>query len=88
MAESRYSLLNLRKKVEREEVPTYIVTRAPVESYQKDAMDVLQAWVDDFQFEVVGKDVASTGIPGLEREYPEKVKPAKQEKPLSLDFEK
>lgn len=48
MAESRYSLLNLRKKVEREEVPTYIVTRAPVESYQKDAMDVLHScpWIE------------------------------------------
>ena len=48
MSESRYSLLNLRRKVEREEVPTYVITRAPAEAYQRDAMDVLLScrWIE------------------------------------------
>lgn len=46
-----------------------------------------QAWVDDFQFEVVGKDVpvtrTSEATPGAR-----KVEPATQTKPLNVDFEK
>ena len=47
-----------------------------------------QAWVDDFQFDVVGKDVATTQMRVPDQEYPEKVKTSKQAKPLNLDFEK
>jgi hypothetical protein len=47
-----------------------------------------QAWADDFQFEVVGKDVSTTQIEVPERDYPEKVKSSKNEKPQNLDFEK
>jgi hypothetical protein len=48
MAGSRYTLSDLSEKVRRECIPTYIVTRPPVESYQKDAMAVLSAneWVE------------------------------------------
>jgi hypothetical protein len=47
-----------------------------------------QAWVDDFQFDVVGNDVATTQIPVPDREYPNKVKASIQEKAQNLDFEK
>lgn len=46
-----------------------------------------QAWVDDFQFEVVGKDVRTTHMLVGDQPFPENIKPSKQEKPLSLDFE-
>jgi hypothetical protein len=41
MPESRYSLANLRRKIELERIPTYLVTREPTEPYQVEAMAVL-----------------------------------------------
>jgi hypothetical protein len=38
LADARYSLRNLREKVERERVPTYVITREPKDDYQTDAM--------------------------------------------------
>lgn len=38
-----------------------------------------QAWVDDLQFEVVGKDVPTTDLVGKRKEFPKQ--------PLNLDFE-
>lgn len=42
MSGARFTLLDLRKKVEREQVPLYVVTRAPSEPYQKEAMSLLK----------------------------------------------
>ena len=47
-----------------------------------------QAWVDDLRFEVVGNDVPTTQMPVSNKEFPVKKNQSKQEKPLSLDFEK
>lgn len=33
LAEARFSLRNLREKIERERIPTYVVTREPAEEY-------------------------------------------------------
>lgn len=41
MSGCRFSLSDLRNKVESERIPTYIITRAPEEDYQRDAMEVL-----------------------------------------------
>jgi hypothetical protein len=46
-----------------------------------------QAWVDDFQFEVVGKEVPVTRASGATAST-KKVEPATETKPLNLDFEK
>jgi phosphatidylserine/phosphatidylglycerophosphate/cardiolipin synthase-like enzyme len=48
MTSSRFPLAALTAKVERERVPTYVVTRQPDEPYQKEAMDVLRdcPWVE------------------------------------------
>jgi phosphatidylserine/phosphatidylglycerophosphate/cardiolipin synthase-like enzyme len=48
LSESRYSLMDLRKKVEKEMVPTYVVTRDPVEPYQLEAMAILlnSPWIE------------------------------------------
>jgi phosphatidylserine/phosphatidylglycerophosphate/cardiolipin synthase-like enzyme len=48
LAQSRFTLADLRNKVERERVPTYVVTRAPTEDYQKEAMTVLlgSPWIE------------------------------------------
>jgi hypothetical protein len=45
-----------------------------------------QAWVDDFQFEVVGKEVSVTQI-SAKTPSAKKVEPAAQMKPQNLDFE-
>jgi len=41
LSNSRFSLVNLRKKIEIERVPLYVITRAPFEPYQKEAMAIL-----------------------------------------------
>lgn len=48
IADSRYALTELRKKVEEQEVPTYVLTRAPSEPYQKAAMAQLlgSPWIE------------------------------------------
>jgi phosphatidylserine/phosphatidylglycerophosphate/cardiolipin synthase-like enzyme len=48
LTSSRFSLAALRTKVEREKVPTYVVTRQPDEPYQQEAMDVLRdcPWIE------------------------------------------
>jgi len=45
---ARYTLVDLSKKISREQIPTYVVTRTPVEIYQKEAMAVLQKneWIE------------------------------------------
>ncbi len=48
LAEARFSLRHLREKVERERVPTYVVTREPKEDYQAEAMRELlgSPWIE------------------------------------------
>jgi HKD family nuclease len=41
MAGCRFSLLDLRRKVEAERVPTYLITREPAEPYHEEALSVL-----------------------------------------------
>ena len=45
---ARYTLVDLSKKIERECIPTYVVTRSPVEKYQEAAISLLanNAWVE------------------------------------------
>jgi phosphatidylserine/phosphatidylglycerophosphate/cardiolipin synthase-like enzyme len=44
----RYTLADLSEKITREQIPTYVVTRSPVEVYQKEAMAILveNPWVE------------------------------------------
>lgn len=44
----RFSLLDLRKKVEAENIPTYVITRRPVEEYQHETDEVLKGspWIE------------------------------------------
>ena len=48
MADCRFSLADLRRKVERERICTYIVTRQPEDEYQVEAMAVLlgSPWIE------------------------------------------
>jgi len=48
LSDSPYSLEKLRKKVESNRIPTYIVTRDPVASYQLEAMEALAGspWIE------------------------------------------
>lgn len=48
MARSRFTLADLRRKVERERICTYVVTREPTEDYQFEAMAVLlgSPWIE------------------------------------------
>ena len=48
MSNCRFTLTDLRQKVERERICTYIVTRQPTERYQRDAMAVLlgSPWIE------------------------------------------
>ncbi|HOG89496.1 MAG TPA: phospholipase D-like domain-containing protein [Smithella sp.] len=45
---STYTLADLSKKISREQIPTYVVTRSPVETYQQEAMEILtkNEWVE------------------------------------------
>lgn len=45
---SRYTLTDLSEKITREQIPTYVVTRTPVEAYQQEAMAILMEnpWVE------------------------------------------
>jgi hypothetical protein len=45
---SRFGLKDLRDKVERERIPTYVITREPIERYQQEAMDVIKGspWIE------------------------------------------
>lgn len=48
LADARFSLRDLREKVEREHVPTYVVTREPADDYQAEAMQELfgSPWIE------------------------------------------
>jgi hypothetical protein len=48
MADSRFSLAALRRKIEREAIPTYLITREPAEPYQIEAMQILTGcpWIE------------------------------------------
>lgn len=48
LAEARFSLRDLRQKVESERIPTYVVTREPTDDYQEEAMQVLRGspWIE------------------------------------------
>lgn len=48
LSKSRFSLRDLREKVEAEEILTYVVTREPVEEYQQEAMELLRGspWIE------------------------------------------
>jgi len=48
MEDSRFTLADLSAKIARERIPTYVVTRAPVEAWQEDAMTILaqNEWVE------------------------------------------
>jgi hypothetical protein len=48
LAGCRFSLADLRRKVERERICTYVTTRAPTEEYQVEAMAVLlgSPWIE------------------------------------------
>jgi len=48
LARCRFTLSDLRRKVERERICTYIVTREPTENYQLEAMQVLigSPWIE------------------------------------------
>jgi hypothetical protein len=46
-----------------------------------------QAWFDDLQFEIVGRDVLTTTPPIEIRRAARKIEPASQAKPINLDFE-
>ena len=44
----RFSLQDLRRKAEAERIPTYVITRDPVEKYQAEAMQVIlgSPWIE------------------------------------------
>lgn len=44
----RFSLADVRRKAESERIPTYVITREPVEDYQIQAMQVIQGcpWIE------------------------------------------
>lgn len=48
LAECRFTLTDLRRKVERERICTYVTTRQPTEDYQAEAMTVLlgSPWIE------------------------------------------
>lgn len=48
LSEARYTLTDLRHKVECERIPTYIMTREPTERYQEEALAIVRgcAWIE------------------------------------------
>lgn len=48
MAGCRYSLASLSSKIEAQRIPTYLITREPAESRQKEAVDLLakNEWIE------------------------------------------
>lgn len=48
LADQRFSMMELRKKVERERVPMYVVTRKPVMPYQHESISVMlgSPWIE------------------------------------------
>jgi hypothetical protein len=66
---SRFTLRDLAEKIERECIPTYVVTRPPSEPYQKDAIAILGCndWVEiRFNESVHAKVYISSSIPESE----------------------
>lgn len=66
---SRYTLQDLSAKIQRERIPTYVVTRSPTEPYQEAAMAVLAGneWVEIRYNELVhAKVYVSSAIPESE----------------------
>jgi hypothetical protein len=48
MAERRFSIHDIRRKAESEKIPTYVLTREPVEPYQQEAMEAIlgSPWIE------------------------------------------
>jgi phosphatidylserine/phosphatidylglycerophosphate/cardiolipin synthase-like enzyme len=48
LSKSRFSLRDLREKIDREQILTYVITREPAEQYQQEAMQLLSGcrWVE------------------------------------------
>jgi phosphatidylserine/phosphatidylglycerophosphate/cardiolipin synthase-like enzyme len=48
MSSNRFSLLDLKRKVESEQTPTYVITQRPIEKYQQEAMSILKdsSWIE------------------------------------------
>jgi phosphatidylserine/phosphatidylglycerophosphate/cardiolipin synthase-like enzyme len=66
---SRFTLRDLAEKIERECIPTYVVTRPPSEPYQEDAIAILACneWVEiRFNESVHAKVYVSSSIPESE----------------------
>lgn len=66
---SRYTLQDLSAKIQRERIPTYVVTRPPTEPYQEAAMAVLarNEWVEiRFNESVHAKVYVSSAVPESE----------------------
>jgi len=66
---SRFTLCDLSEKIERECIPTYVVTRSPSESYQEEAIAVLanNEWVEiRYNESVHAKVYVSSSIPESE----------------------
>jgi phosphatidylserine/phosphatidylglycerophosphate/cardiolipin synthase-like enzyme len=69
MEGSRYTLRDLSEKIERERIPTYVVTRSPVDPYQQEAMMLFadNHWVEiRFNESVHAKVYVSTANPESE----------------------
>ena len=65
----RYTLEDLSEKIRRERIPTYVVSRAPVEEYRQEAMAVLakNEWVEiRFNDSVHAKVYVTSAVPESE----------------------
>ena len=65
----RYTLEDLSAKIRRERIPTYVLTRSPVEGYQHEAMAVLEdnEWVEiRFNDSVHAKVYVTAAVPESE----------------------
>ena len=66
---SRFTLRDLSEKIERERIPTYVVTRSPSEPYQEEAIAVIACneWVEiRFNESVHAKVYVSSSVPESE----------------------
>jgi HKD family nuclease len=66
---SRFTLTNLSDKIKREHIPTYVITRPPVEPYQHEAMEILRSndWIElRFNNSIHAKVYVTSAIPETE----------------------
>lgn len=66
---SRFTLSHLSEKISREHIPTYVVTRSPIEPYQKEAIAILSKndWIEiRFNNTLHAKVYVTTAIPESE----------------------